>query len=91
MSTTSTAIFEHHADQSAGLVDSSGGSRASRKGFYQRLAENRERHATARIQSFLLGRSDAGLAALGFSPGEISAIRSTGVIPASFWPARNSR
>ncbi len=85
MSTTSNAIFEHHPAQAAGRIDSRTDSRASKKGFFQRLAENRERHATARIQSFLLGRSDAGLAELGFSPGEINAIRSTGAVPASIW------
>ncbi len=73
----STAVFELHPDVAE--------SQSPQKGLFQQLAENRERQAKARIRSFLLGRSDAGLAELGFSPNEISAIRVTGAIPASFW------
>lgn len=77
----STAVFELQSTLAERLTP--------QKGFFQRLTENRERHAAARIRSFLLGRSDAGLAELGFSPDEVAIIRATGVIPASFWPARS--
>lgn len=81
----STAVFELHPARHPTLHRTQADEKSPRKGFFQRFAENRERHAQSRIRSFLLGRSDAGLAALGFTPAEISVIRATGVIPASFW------
>jgi len=77
MSTASTTVFELDST----LADR----KSSSKGFFQRVAENRERQAEARIRAYLLGRSDAGLAKLGFAQGEIATVRATGAIPPSFW------
>ena len=81
----STATFELHTPLAETGVETGVLGETRSKGFLQRATQDRQRQAEARIQAFLLGRSDAGLAKLGFAPGEIGAIRKTGRIPQSFW------
>lgn len=78
----STITFDLHAD-AIGTTHSH--SKAPGTGLFARLMESRLHRGEAQLRQFLARKSDADLAALGFSDVQIRHIRATGTIPGSFW------
>lgn len=76
MSTTST----FNRNMTTDVVE-----RQPHTGLFDKAIDARMRKGAAYVAAYLKRQSDESLANLGFKPHEITQIRATGQIPASFW------